>query len=98
MFFKTTGSDILTGDGSVGTSGEPVRVFCTSHLSGATAGDLVLRNGTSASDTAYVTVAGAINDTVITEYGANGLLFPNGCWFDKDTNVTHVVVEFRVES
>ena len=90
------GSQILTADGAVGVSGKPVRVYNATWLSGGTAGDLVLRNGTAAGDTAYVTIAGAISDTVTQEW-EGGLLFPAGCFFDKDTNVTHVVVSYEMD-
>ena len=96
MPFGSSGSTRLTGDNPVGPSGQPIRVYSATWLSGATAGDLVLRNGTSGSDPAYVTKAGVISDTV-TQNFEGGLLFPSGCWFDKDTNVTAVVVEFAVE-
>lgn len=90
-----TGSQRLTADGVVGVSGKPIRVISAVMLSGAGgAGELVLRNGTSASDTAYVTEAGtAASKTKTYHFGA--LTFPAGCFFDIDTNTAAVVVEYE---
>lgn len=96
-FFQSSGSVRLTGDGSVGPAGKPIRVFSCTQLSGATAGIAVLRNGTSASGSVYVQKTAPVVSNTDTINFENGLLFPGGCWFDKDTNTTAVVVEFRVE-
>lgn len=89
------GSVRLTADGVVGTSGRPVLVYNVVMLSGAGgAGELVLRNGTSASDTAYVTEAGTAASKTKTYNFDGGLFFPSGCFFDIDTNTAAVVVNF----
>ncbi len=97
-FFSNTGSVRLTGDGVIGVSGKPIRVFTAVSFSGAGGnGDLVLRNGTSDTATAYITESGASSHSKIFTFGEKGLLFPNGCFFDKDTHIDAVVVEFRIE-
>jgi len=98
MFGDTNhGSVRLTEDGAVGPSGKPIRVFSATQLSGGTAGILVLRNGTTDSGTVYVQkTAGTVSNTDTVNF-EGGLLFPSGCFFDKDANTTAVVVEFRVE-
>lgn len=96
MLNVNSGSVRLTGDGSVGPSGEPFRVFSATFLSGGSAGTLVLRNGTSASGTVYVQQAGTASETVTINF-ENGLRFNSGCFFDIDANVTAVVIEGRVE-
>ena len=95
---QSSGSVRLTADNPVGPSGKPIRVFSATQLSGATAGILVLRNGTSASGPAYVQKTAPVVSNTDTVNFENGLRFPDGCWFDKGTNVTAVVVEFVVES
>lgn len=98
MFGDTNhGSVRLTEDGAVGTSGKPIRVFSATQLSGGTAGILVLRNGTSDSATIYVQKTAPVVSNTDTVNFEGGLLFPNGCFFDKDTNTIAVVVEYREE-
>lgn len=97
MFGPSSGSQRLTADGAVGPSGKPIRVFSATQLSGGTAGILVLRDGTSASGTVYVQKTAPVVSNTDTVNFEGGLLFPNGCFFDKDINTDAVVVEFRVE-
>lgn len=92
-----SGSTRLTADGAVGPSGLPIRVFNATQLSGATAGILVLRNGTSDSGTVYVQKTAPTVSNTDTVNFEGGLLFPGGCYFDKDANTDAVVVEFAVE-
>jgi len=91
-----TGTVRLTADGVVGPSGKPIRVYNAVMLSGAGgAGELVLRNGTSASDTTYVIEAGTAASKTKTYLFDGGLVFPSGCFFDIDTNTAAVVVSFE---
>lgn len=91
------GSQRLTADGVVGISGKPLRVHNVVMLSAAGgAGELVLRNGTSASDTAYVIEAGTAASKTKTYNFEGGLHFPAGCFFDIDTNTTAVVVNYEM--
>lgn len=92
-----SGTTRLTADGAVGTSGRAIRVFnATWVCSGATNINLVLRNGTSATDTVYVQQAGA-NGKTVSQNWEEGLLFPDGCFFDIDGDVDAAVIEFREE-
>lgn len=98
--FQCSGSQaIVSGtDAVVGTSGKPTRVFAVNFLSGATAGVLILRNGTSTAGTVYVTENGVISSGKTVAYGAAGLYFPGGCFLDVDANVTGGVVSFSQEA
>lgn len=97
MPFSLSGSERYTGDSVVGKSGKPTRVYSATWLcGGATNVNLVLRNGTSASGTVYVQQAGT-NGVTVTQNWEGGLLFPNGCFFDQDGDVTAAVIEFSVE-
>jgi hypothetical protein len=91
----SVGSIRLTADGVVGVSGKPVRVYNVVFLSGGSAGELVLRNGTSAAGTVYVQQDGAAAAKTTTLNFRDGLVFPGGCFFDKDTNVSSVVVSYE---
>jgi len=90
----STGSKYLVADGVIGVSAKPVRVHSLTAVSGATAGKIVLRNGSSASGTVYVNELCA---TVSQSHSLNfegGLVFPDGCFFDKDANVDSIVVGY----
>lgn len=92
----SVGSVRLTADGVVGRSGSPIRVYSAVMLSGSGgAGELVLRNGTADTATAYVTEAGTASSKTKTYLFGEGLVFPGGCFFDKDTNTDAVVVNFE---
>jgi hypothetical protein len=97
MPYGNSGSTKLTADNPVGTSGNPIRVYSLTPLSGATAGITVLRNGTSASGAIYIQETSPVVSSTHTIIFEGGLLFPAGCWFDKGTNVTSIVVEFVEE-
>ena len=92
----SVGSTRVTADGAIGPSGGRIRVWNVTWLSGASAGELVLRDGTSASGTVYVQQNGTASKTAVLNW-AKGLMFPSGCFFDKDTNVTAAVVSYEVE-
>lgn len=92
-----TGSQRLTADGVVGVSGRPIRVWCVEMTNGAAAGQLVLRNGTADTDTVYVIKAGTAATISDTYNWARGILFPAGCFFDKDANTASVVVMYEDE-
>lgn len=91
------GSQIATADSVIGVKSKPIRVFSATWLSsGGGAGELVLRNGSTNSDTVIVETDGTQSNTAVINF-EGGLLFPDGCFFDKDSNVTSVVVEYREE-
>lgn len=90
------GSVRLTGDGAVGRSGNPIRVYSAVILSGSGgAGTLVLRNGTADTGTVYVQEDGTAASKSKTYPFGEGLTFPGGCFFDKDANIDAVVVEYE---
>lgn len=89
---------IVSGtDAAVGPSGKPIRVFALNFLSDGTAGVLILRNGTTASDTVFVTENGVVSSGKTVQYGTVGVLFPSGCFLDVDTHVTGGVISFARE-
>ena len=89
------GTDLLAADGAVGRSGKPVRVYNITVISGATAGVGVLRNGTAATDDIYWKETGAIN-TGVTFNFQSGRYFPDGCFYDHDTNTTGFVISYEI--
>lgn len=95
---QNAGTQIATADAAVGSSGVAVRIFAMHIISGGAAGVVSLRNGTAASATAYVTETGTVGTGQTYNYGAQGFLFPAGCFIDLDSNTTSVLVSFNYAS
>jgi len=91
------GTQVMTADAAVGVSGSPVRVFTVNLKSGGTAGNIVLRNGTTASGTVYLDFTGTINVGTIYDIGNEGMLFPGGCFYDHDANNAHVSIVYSLD-
>lgn len=90
-----SGSQLVgTADAAIGSSGKATRVFNIHIISGGTAAIVSLRNGTSASDTIYLTETGTISTGKTIDYGTKGQLFSNGCFVDVDTNTVSVLVAY----
>lgn len=95
----TSGSQLVTSDLAVGTSGKPCRVFGIHTLSGGGGGGIVqLRNGTTTSGTIYTQETATTSTGKTFNYGPYGILFPDGCFCDVDANVTSCLVSFRLEA
>jgi hypothetical protein len=93
-----TGVEQYSSDNAVGPSGQAVRVWAVNMLSGATAGQLVLRNGTTDSGTIWVREVGTANTGKTVTYGEYGILFPSGCFYDDDSNFTSVTFMISTEN
>jgi hypothetical protein len=87
---------------SVGPVGQPVRVYALEILSGGTAGEIKLYNGTSAvaANLFIQEVCTAVSTGNKFEYGTYGILFPKGCWYAEvsDANVVSTLISFAHES
>ena len=92
------GSQLITADGVVATSGKPVRVYATHIISGAGGGAVVnLRSGTLVTDTIRLTQTGTASQGVTFVLGEHGFLFEAGCYCDVDANTTSVLLAIRQE-
>ncbi len=91
-----SGAVSVTADTIIGTSGRPIRLWAINMLSG-TAGELVLRNGTTASDAIWVRELGTANTGRTVVYGTEGILFPDGMFYDDDSNITGVTIQYSEE-
>ena len=92
------GSQLITADGVVATSGKPVRVYATHIISGAGGGAVVnLRSGTAVGDTIRITQTGTASQGVTFALGEHGFLFESGCYCDVDANTTSVLLAIRQE-
>ena len=87
----------LTADGVVGISGKPCTVYGVVIESPATAGEIDLYDGTSASGTKIGKFAGASSQAIdLPDWPAQGRYFPSGCFCDFLTNAP-TSVSFHVE-
>lgn len=92
------GSQLVTADIALATSGARVRVFSIVALSGATLGIIGLYNGTSTGGTLYATLTcTAVSTSNIFDFGPSGIVFPAGCFVDLVSNVNPAVVNFVQE-
>ncbi len=87
------GQQKVTGDSIIGPSGMPIRVFCVELVSGGTLSTCILKNGTTSSGAAWAQIDGIASSSVTKNYGG-GLLFPAGCFFDADANISYANVIF----
>lgn len=82
-------------DAAIGASGTATRVFTLHVISDGTATVVSLRNGTSASATAFVTETGTVSTGKTINFGTQGMLFPSGCFLDVDTHTTGGIVTYN---
>lgn len=87
---------ITTSDSAIGPAGKPIRLFCVSLISGATASVLSLLDGTSTGGSQQVSITGTISTGVVINF-AGGLRFPNGLFADVDTNIASATFVFDYE-
>ena len=95
MANKVSGSTRTSGDKNL-ASNRPTRIWSVAWLSGSNVATLVLRSGTAASDVIYYQKSGLANDTRLINF-ENGLLFPNGVFYDHSTLATFATFEYEVE-
>ncbi len=93
-----SGAVSKTADSIIGTTSRPIRLWAVNMLSGGTAGQLVLRNGSTASDAIWVREVGVASTGKTVAYGQEGILFPLGMFYDDDSNFTGVTIQFSEES
>lgn len=91
------GSQRITADGVVGTSGADIRVFAIVVRSTSGGAAVVnLRNGTTVSDTIWDVIdVGAASTTTRVVY-AGGLLLKGGAYIDVDANTSFVSVIYAL--
>lgn len=90
-------SVIRTSDGELAGAGKRVRIFNMHIISGAGGGAVVSLINNGASGTTYIKETATASTGKTFDYGANGHLFPNGCYVDVDANTTSVLISCEVE-
>lgn len=92
---QNAGTQLITADGVVNTAGTAVRIFAIHILSGGGGAAVVsLKSGSAVGGTAWITETGTTSTGKTFSYGTQGVLFPNGCFVDVDTNTTSVAVTY----
>jgi hypothetical protein len=94
--YGAPGNVTLTSSGLVGTIGHPIRVFSTVLLSGGTASTCSLLNGTTSGGTPYIQLDGTINLCTTQDF-KYGILFPSGCYFNADANLSYCTIVYSEE-
>lgn len=89
------GSQLITADGVLGTSGKAVRVFNMHVLSGGGGAAIpALRAGTAVGGAIQIQETGTVSTGKTFDYGMHGHYFPTGCFVDVDTNTTSVLIAY----
>lgn len=91
------GSQRVTADSAIGTSGKKIRLYAAIVHSAASGGVVQLRNGTSTSGTEYDEVNGTAGVSVQVSY-PGGLYFPDGLYVDLDANTVYVTCIYEQEN
>jgi len=88
MSYIGKGYQVIVGDAAILSAGTPISLFGVNITSDGTAGVVILRNGSTVSGTAVLTLLGEANKTVHRDFSGTGVVFPNGCFVDIDAHVT----------
>lgn len=87
------GTQKVTADSVIGTSGKAIKVYGVHLVSGGTASTCTLKNGTSTSGAAYAQIDGTASVGVTISFNG-GKYFPAGCFFDADANISYATVDY----
>jgi len=94
--FGVPGTVYTTADKLI-ANGQPIRVFGVHEIYGAGAVGSVLRNGQDATGTIYVQLT-ATDSTGVSTHFNEGMLFPDGCFYDEGTSVTSAAIICHAEA
>ncbi len=96
---QNAGTQVITADGVVSASSQAVRIF-TMHVisTGGGAAQINLRTGNAVGGAIWVQETGTVSTGKTFNYGAQGVLFPSGCFCDVDANTTSVTLTFNNNS
>lgn len=91
------GTKLITVDAEATVAGKPTRVKCIHILSGAGGGAVVSLKNNGSGGTVFVTETGTASTGKTFYYSEDGILFPQGCFVDVDTNTTSVAVVCKLD-
>lgn len=81
------GSQVVSSDAVLNSSGAAVVVYGVNIICDGTAGVVVLRNGTTSGAALTISLTGTASAGTYVDFGG-GVVFPSGCFVDIDTHVT----------
>jgi hypothetical protein len=84
---------LVTADAQLGSG--TVAVYGMHIISGASAGIVTLRNGTSTGGTQIMRETGTADTGYSVNFGGEGVVFPSGCFVDINADVTSVAVWYE---
>ena len=97
MSYNNSGTETFTADSVVGISGEPVRIYSIYWVKETGAETMVVRSGTSDSGTIIIEQVSTADDGNFLDFGAEGILFPSGAFYDESTAITTATFTFKEE-
>ncbi len=97
MSYSNSGSVTLTADSVLAQSGQPIRLYSIYWVKGAGTEAMVVRNGASASGTVWISHASTASTGNFLDLGSEGILFPDGAFYDEGTAITTATFTFRQE-
>lgn len=97
MSYSNSGTITFTADSVIGISGKPVRIYSIYWVKGTGAETMVVRSGTGATDAIIIEQVSIADDGNLLVFGAEGILFPNGAFWDEGTAIDSATFTFRSE-
>lgn len=96
---QNAGTQVITVDAVVASASQAVRIF-TIHIisTGGGAAQVNLRTGPVVGGAIWIQETGTTSTGKTFNYGAQGVLFPSGCFCDVDANTTSVTVTYNNNS
>lgn len=93
----TIGSQKITADGVIGSSGSAIRIYGFIVNADASGAVVAVYNGTSTGGVVMDSLVGAASVSTRISY-PGGLLLPAGCYLDIDSHTTYVVAIYSQEN
>lgn len=85
-----------TTSGAILSSGTPIIVYGVVLYASAAAAAITLKNGTSVSANTVLTLTANIDAGTLRDFGGVGVIFPNGCYVEKENDITNFTVFYEV--
>lgn len=97
MSYSNSGTLTVTADSVIGISGSPVRIYSIYWVKGTGAETMVVRSGSTSSGSIVIEQVSTADDGNLLVFGAEGMLFPLGAFFDISTAIDSATFTFRAE-
>lgn len=91
-----SGTITLTADSAIGASGKPVRIYTIYWIKGTGVETMVVRT-TNVSGGIVIEQVSVADDGNLLDFGTQGMLFPNGAFWDEGTAIDSATFTFSEE-